>query len=390
MLNLTNKKYDLSCSETDNSVLKFSDIEKFYKKTDAFQMRIGLEYERLSLDKKTLKNASYEKMEKIITQFAQKLNWEIIYDDGVIIGAKNNEGTSISLEPGCQLELSLSPQREILLIELESAKLIKLLDEIADSNGIFFLGYGISPVSFADEIKLLDKRRYKVMNSYLPNCPYGELIPKMMRQTAGIQVNIDYTDSKDAYLKMKFFNLIMPFMSALFANSPFENGIMTNKKSSRAHVWRYCGKNRCNIFYKKIFSNLFPIKNFFKNYINEILNVPMIFIERENQIIEIQGKLTFREFMKKGYLGHFAKLDDYILHQSLCFPDVRLKQYIEIRNHDSSDIKMALSLCAFYKGLSLCNLKELLSILNFLKISDIDYYNEKVKLLRELFKSRKA
>ena len=58
----------------------------------------------------------------------------------------------------------------------------------------------------------------------------------------------------------------------------------------------------------------------------------MIFIERDNKIIEIMGKITFAQFMKNGYDGYFATLDDYILHQSLCFPDIRLKKYIEIIN----------------------------------------------------------
>ena len=47
MLNLTDKKPNIS----NKTNLKFSDIEIFYKGA-AFQ-KIGLEYERLSLDKNT-------------------------------------------------------------------------------------------------------------------------------------------------------------------------------------------------------------------------------------------------------------------------------------------------------------------------------------------------
>ena len=101
----------------------------------------------------------------------------------------------------------------------------------------------------------------------------------------------------------------------------------------------------------------------------------MLYIVRENQNIAINGKITFEEFLKKGYKNHSAKYEDYILHQSLCFPDVRLKNYIEIRNHDSAEPKVALALCAFYKGLEDEDFKKLLDEFDFLKLDEIEQYN---------------
>lgn len=357
--------------------LNLREIEKYYKE-DKKEFLIGLEYERLSLDKKTLKNAPYESLEKIIKHFASISSWELICDNKTIIGAFDSDGTSISLEPGCQLEISFAPKKDIFSIQSRAEKIIKLLDKIADVYNVVFVGYGISPVSLPDDIELLEKRRYQIMNNYMPKCRYGELAPKMMRQTAGIQINIDYKDSNDAFLKLKFFNLIMPFMMGLCANSPFEANKMSDKTSLRANVWRYTGQERCNCFYKNIFKGVLASKNIFKNYISEILNVPMIFIERDNKMIEFSGKINFKEFLKYGYKAHQATMEDYILQQSLCFPDVRLKKYIEIRNHDSSDIEMALSLCAFYKGLSNCDIKKVLSKLEFLKLEKIEEYNKEI------------
>ena len=59
-----------------------------------------------------------------------------------------------------------------------------------------------------DEIEILNKNRYKIMNNYLPYCQKGELCPKMMRQSAGIQINIDYKDNIDAYNKLYFINIL--------------------------------------------------------------------------------------------------------------------------------------------------------------------------------------
>lgn len=356
--------------------LGFSDIEKFYSGNT--KSLIGLEYERLSLDKNTFENAKYEKLEKIINHFCDISSWELMYDKNTIIGASDKNGSSISLEPGCQLEISLYPRESILSIYQEANKIIEVLDNIAKTYDVIFLGYGISPVSCVDNIALLDKRRYKVMDKYLPNCFYGELSQKMMRQTAGIQINVDYKDQQDAFYKLKFLNLIMPFMMGVCANSPYENSKFSDKKSLRADIWRYTGKERCNLFYKNIFDGFFAHKNLFKNYVNSLLDVPMIFIERDNGVIDLNGRITFREFMKSGVGEYSATLDDYLLHQSLVFPDVRLKKYIEIRNHDSSDLNMAIALCAFYKGLLKTNIRKYMQENKYLRICDIDKNMENI------------
>ena len=375
----TKAEYKSVLPETFKNKLNISDIEKLYLSKMSNKNLIGLEYERLSLDKNTLKNAKYSTMEKIIRNFAGIMSWELIYDDRVVIGAKDNLGTSISLEPGCQIELSLAPFENLIDIDRFASKILNLLDEIANSYGVIFLGYGISPVSAPDEIEIINKRRYQLMNNYLPYCEYGEFCPKMMRQTAGIQINVNFKSNSDAYKKLQFLNLIMPFMMGLTSNSPFENNKLTNFKSLRANSWLYTGKNRCNLFYKEIFKKFFNKKrNIFKNYINEILKVPMLYLERNNELLNINGEITFAQFMENGYNGQFATKEDYLIHQSLCFPDVRLKNYIEIRNHDSSSLRMALALCAMYKGLSSSNVDYLLLEFNFLSIDEIERLNRDI------------
>ena len=379
MQKLLDKKQTTKSVEINNNQdkrLTKKEVKSFYSKNKKTDFLIGLEYERISLDKNTHKTANYETVSKIIEHFASINSWDLIYDKNTIIGAVSKDSTSISLEPGCQLEISLAPKKNILEIDLEITKISNLLDKIAKIYNVIFLGYGINPKDSVDEIEILNKTRYKIMNDYLPNCLYGELCPKMMRQSAGIQVNIDYKNNFDAFYKLKFFNLIMPFMTGLCANSPIEKDKLSDKKSLRAHVWRYTGKERCNLFYKNIFSKLLPSFNLFDNYIDEILDVPMIFIEKNGNSIPIEGDITFREYMKYGYMGFSADIYDYILHQSLVFPDIRLKKYIEIRNHDSSSTKMALALCALYKGLSSINPKKLLKDFKYLKINDIEKYNE--------------
>ena len=87
------------------------------------------------------------------------------------------------------------------------------------------------------------------------------------------------------------------------------------------------------------------------DYINCVLDSPMIFINRENLPIQLNGKLTFRDFMKNGFEGFEATLDDFDLHANLYFPEVRLRNFIEIRNHDCVGKGLQYSLLAIYKGI---------------------------------------
>ena len=71
----------------------------------------------------------------------------------------------------------------------------------------------------------------------------------------------------------------------------------------------------------------------FSDYVEILLDVPMIFIERETPsgqktTINLSG-ITFKEFLKIGYAGYFATKEDWLLHLSLYFPDVRFKNYSE-------------------------------------------------------------
>lgn len=352
--------------------LTFEDIISYYIKGENQNQRIGLEYERISIDSKTFKQASFKNLFEIIKDFSKINGFELIYDNETIIGAKNNEGTSISLEPGGQFELSLAPKDKLYNIHFEAQNYLSQIDYIAEKYGIKFFAIGNQPKTTFKEMEILNKRRYKIMADYLPKI--GHLAPVMMRETAGVQINLDYKNSADAKRKIKAAILISPFLTGFFANSPYRENKLTNYKSVRALAWKYTGPDRCNLFYKDIIDSNY--KNIYELYANYILDVPMIFVSRENNYLELNGKITFREFMKKGYKGLSAAMEDYLVHQSLCFPDIRLKNCIEIRNHDSQNLDVAIGIGAIYKGL-LYNDDSIDKILDYfapLNSSDLENY----------------
>ena len=65
---------------------------------------------------------------------------------------------------------------------------MSIYTDILKKYGVNLYEYGITPKTPAKDIKIYPKKRYQYMAKYLP----GILAPSMMRETAGIQVAIDF------------------------------------------------------------------------------------------------------------------------------------------------------------------------------------------------------
>ena len=105
MLNYKNTKIE-------TEPLNFEQIRDYYLDSCKEDLKYGLEYEKISVNSDTLKSAGYDYIEEIIKNFAHIKGWGLLYDEKTLIGAIG-ENSSISLEPGCQFELSLAPKKEI-------------------------------------------------------------------------------------------------------------------------------------------------------------------------------------------------------------------------------------------------------------------------------------
>lgn len=304
--------------------------------------KIGMEYERIPLNISTGETASYYGeygVCELLRELAKTDNWDYILDDTNIIGLKKLHDT-ITLEPGSQVELSLEPQEFIRDIKKRVEEIDSAMKPILEKFGIKLLNSGVSPVTTYKNIKLLPKRRYQIMATYL----WGILSDVMMRETAGIQVGIDYKSEEDAMRKFRLANIMSPFITAMFANSKIRGGVDTGYKSFRALAWLNTDNERCG------FATKFQDGMSFKDYVNILLDTPMIFVNRGDKCIGLEGKITFKQFMDKGYEGLEADIDDWKLHSNLFFPEVRLRNFIEIRNHDCVGGGLEYSIPAFYKG----------------------------------------
>lgn len=351
------------------------------------ECKVGLELERLPISSNDYKMVNYEGENGIydlLRTFAKLDNWEYITDDYHIIGLKKDDDI-ISLEPGSQFEVSFKPEQKIIDIKNKIENFNKKITPILKKYEINLLEYGVSPVSTYKNIKLIPKKRYHIMASYL----WGILSDVMMRETAGAQACVDFTSEEDAIRKFRIANIISPFMTAMFANSPIRGGVDTGYKTFRGLSWLNTDSERCHFMTKKLFERKSDYS--FKDYIEEVLMTPMIFIERNSKPIEILGKINFEQFMNRGFEGYTATLEDFKLHANLYFPEVRLREFIEIRNHDCANHGMHYSILAIYKGLlynkrALEDVENLLSKFSYHDVMEFRYNVPRLALDAKIMK----
>jgi glutamate--cysteine ligase len=91
----------------------------------------------------------------------------------------------------------------------------------------------------------------------------------------------------------------------------------------------------------------------FERYVDYALDVPMYFVKREDEYIDVSG-MSFRDLLAGKLPGHGnlrATLSDWVNHVGTIFPEVRLKRYMEMRGSDAGPWRRLPALPAYWVGL---------------------------------------
>src|SRR5579864_868231 len=284
------------------------------------QWRVGTEYEKVAVsatDGRALPFSGPNGVEEILRRLVDRYGYEPDDEDGRIIALKG-ECAPITIEPGGQIELSGEQCETIHCAHHEFTRHIEQLIEVGHEIGAAILGLGMQPVSRIDEIELLPKDRYRIMYPYMAR--KGRLGQRMMKQTAGVQANLDYSDEADAMRKLRLSMGIVPLMYAAFANSPISDGALNGFQSYRGHIWTDTDPDRCGTL-----EFVFRDDAGFADYVDYALDVPMYFLERDHRYHDLTGGdgITFRRFMERGWGTERATIDDWTTHLTTIFTEVR-------------------------------------------------------------------
>ena len=336
--------YNKQTLNFDNICQWFRDGEK--KKDDWL---IGTEHEKFLFKKNNFKRLGYEDLNGIkfiLNKISEEEDWEKILENNNLIGLKHKSGSSISLEPGGQFELSGAPLKNLHMTCNEAGLHLKLMKRISNELDFVTLGLGFDPISKRDQISWMPKNRYEIMKNHMPKV--GNLGIDMMIRTCTIQVNLDYSDEKDMIKKFQTSLALQPIATALFSNSPFIEGKFSNYLSLRAYTWTDTDSKRSG-FPDIVFSKGFG----YEAWTEYLLSVPMYFVYDKGTYHNVAGK-SFSKFMDgnlEGFEGLFPTLSDWEDHVTVAFPEVRLKQYLEMRGADGGPWNRICALPAFWVGL---------------------------------------
>ena len=224
---------------------------------------------------------------------------------------------------------------------------LREVKDIADEIGVGFIGLGAAPIWTHEQMPLMPKGRYKLMDAYMGKV--GTMGRVMMRRTCTVQVNIDFASEADMVQKLRVALALQPVATALFANSPFFEGKPNGHKSWRSRVWRDLDPARTGML-PFVFEDGFG----FEAYAQYALDVPMYFVYRDGKYIDALG-MSFRDFLQ-GKLpalpGETPTLSDWADHLTTAFPEARIKKYMEMRGADGGPWRRLCALPAFWVGLT--------------------------------------
>ena len=335
-------KPDAPLRGMDDLLVLFHDAEKPRER-----WRIGTEAERIAVRKTDGVHLPYEGTVSVVAIFEQLIaehGWEPVRETetGPII-ALRREDASVTLEPGSQIELSGAPYRTVHDGKAESDAHWADLQPVIDDLGLIWLGLGCHPFASVEQLGWVPKMRYAVMREYMPT--RGTMAGDMMTKTCTVQANLDYASEEDAMRKLRASLRAQPIVTAMFANSPWADGRRSGYRSTRALAWLHMDPDR---------SGLLPFAwkdhPTYLEYIDWALDVPMFLVKRHGKAYYNTGQ-TFRSFMDEGFEGIRANYEDWVVHLSTLFPEVRLKNTLECRGADVQRPDMLFALPALWKGL---------------------------------------
>jgi glutamate--cysteine ligase len=241
--------------------------------------------------------------------------------------------SSITVEPGGQVELSCPPARDVVTavrgLEAETGDVRRAL---ADR------GFGVAYVGadpLRPSLRVNPRPRYQAMEQHFRATGLADAGAVMMNSTAALQVNLDAGPEQHWGERVALAHRIGPTMLAIAANSQWLSGQPTGWKSVRQRVWgtldaRACGPvPGCAAGARAV--------NPAEAWARYAMHAPVSFIRCQGDGVQAVGvPVPFEQWASGSVrLGNRAPTAaDLDTHLTTLFPPVRLRGYLELRYLD--------------------------------------------------------
>lgn len=302
---------------------------------------IGVEIEQFIVKRETKEAVSYygpggvkEIVEKLMAMYPGS---EPIMGEDLL--GFTAEHFTITLEPAAQIEISIFPMHSVCCLEEISKDYFEKLDSILAPMGLEALCVGCQPESKVDDLDLIPKERYRLMDMHFQKTGTGGR--QMMRGSASVQTSMDFTSEEDFRKKLQTAHFFAPAWMLLCNNAKRFQGEDISGYLKRYDIWDRTDPARCGIL-PGVFSEDYK----FEDYIGFLADMPMIFVEENGKEVYTGFKTTSELFA--GKVPDETEIQHIL---SMAFPHVRVKKYLEIRVADSVPVPYMLAYCALVKGL---------------------------------------
>ena len=308
----------------------------FAPTTSSTPHAIGLELELIPVHRSTRARALATKdaqtsTSEVLSRLARSEGWREQANAGDPPSWTLEDGARISFEPGGQIEISTAPQPTASAVIDSTQRLVAVLRAAMSNAAIVLLARGVDPYNDIDAVPLqLHRDRYTEMTRYFDSI--GPSGVQMMRQTAALQMNLER--GEDPKSRWRLLNGLAPVVVALFANSREYAGRATEWASYRAQLWRTLDRSRTGIAYDE--------SGHVERYLGFALDAIAMRAGDDGSTYR-----AFHDWIHEPGINR----DDWLFHLSTLFPEVRPKEFFELRSADTIEPDALAAPVVFVTGL---------------------------------------
>lgn len=283
--------------------------------------RVGVEVEHFLLDHASGHPLTASQVEDMLEVLRPDYD-QAFYEDGRLI-ALQDAHTLITLEPGSQFEVSFLYTRDMDQLKAWYDQAMAPVMKLVETQGADVVWSGGLPTVPADEVRRIDKHRYEYMEAWFART--GNRGREMMKATASVHVSIDYADEADFVRKVRAANILHPLLAFLMSNTPDYAGQDNPDILLRDSIWSDTDPARTGIP-----DGLFDEGFGYQGYADWLEQIPVILMADGGTYVPepdlTVGQTGEKYGWNKAHIQHLL---------SMAFPDVRVKNFIEIRSADS-------------------------------------------------------
>jgi glutamate--cysteine ligase len=234
-------------------------------------------------------------------------------------------GSAVTWEPGGQVELSTTPQPD-LVTAIEALR----ADRAALSRALAAAGHGAAPLGTdpARGVRRTNPRsRYAAMEAYFDAAGCGEPGRAMMSSTAALQVNLDAGPAAGWEERTALLGALVPVLVAVSAGSTYLAGRASGWRSMRQQAWTGVDPGRTR-----------PVGGGppGERWAEYALSAPVMMLREGERLLPPPRRLPFGAWLADpAVVGRPATVNDLDHHLTTLFPPVRPRGYVEIRCVDA-------------------------------------------------------